>query len=95
MKTYQFSLFGWEGGADGQDHLVKWVNAPSREALDLFIKKAALKVEYGDKGVDIIGPRRGRHYDIDDGVDCYIDSAGNVTVGQLGVTEAICASGKG
>ena len=37
MRTFELILDGFDGNADSTDHLVKWVSAESREALDAWI----------------------------------------------------------
>ena len=81
VKTFQFSIEGFVGGDCGDDYLVKWVNAPSRAAFDLWLQRQSLKIENGSNGVDDIGP-----YTFDDGVDLVLDENGNEIEGKIGDT---------
>lgn len=42
MICFELLLKGYDGGTDETDHLVKWVKAPSREALDAFLLRYGL-----------------------------------------------------
>jgi hypothetical protein len=77
LRVFQFSLKGWEIDT-GNDHLVKWVKAPSKAAVNKFIAASKLKVE---SGIDDDLPS---HYDLDDGVDVVIDANGEVVRGEIG-----------
>ncbi|MFI5379022.1 MAG: hypothetical protein ACHRHE_06990 [Tepidisphaerales bacterium] len=79
MKTFQFSIVGWEGGGGGQDHLVKWINAPTRKALDAWLGRQVFKIDNEGDGVDEIGP-----FTVKDGVDLVLDEQGDVVQGAIG-----------
>lgn len=90
MKLYQFSLVGYDAYTDGTDDLVKWIKAPSLEALGLFISKNNLKLDgsgiqeiYQDGIKGFIGSEMTEK----DGVDAEIDVNGNLTKGKIGITE--------
>lgn len=38
MITYQLTLKGFDASRDDTDDLIKWVNAPSRAALDAYVQ---------------------------------------------------------
>ena len=44
MKTYQITLAGYDGGTDETDHLIRWINADSKELVDTHIKNNNLDV---------------------------------------------------
>ena len=49
MHTFQFTLVGYRPETDTTDHLIEWVNAPSREAPDSvarFLKWDVQEVEH-------------------------------------------------
>lgn len=80
--TYEFTLAGWSGSNSNNDHLVKWINAPSIDAIQRLILRTGLILNGGiANGVDIIGP-----YGIGEGVDAVIDKDGNIIEGELGNT---------
>lgn len=71
MKTYQLTLAGFDGSTDRTDHLIKWVNAPSRAALDLYIKAQRWRVH------QIETPWPDEVLTIAEGVDAILDENGN------------------
>lgn len=73
LITFQFSLKGYDSHTDGTDWMVKWINAPTREALCRFIHTRQLALD--DSGVDI-GP-----FDVYEGVDLVLDEIGEVVIG--------------
>lgn len=78
MKVFQLTLCGWDGSTSVQDHLVKWVKSPSREALDKFIAQNNLSVEgHIDDDLDPA-------YTLASGVDVLIDENGHVSEGNIG-----------
>lgn len=97
MHTYQFSLRGWDGGTSDQDHLVKWVQAPSRDVVLKFIKDNDLDLEDNnpdgeptciDDGIPDPGPDEEdpRGFAIRRGVDCILDWDGSIIQGDIGRT---------
>jgi len=42
MITFEITLKGFDGNTDATDHLVKWVNAPNRAALDQWLDESEL-----------------------------------------------------
>jgi hypothetical protein len=81
LKTFQFSIEGFVGGDCGDGHLVKWINAPTREAFYAWLQRQSFKIENGSSGIDDIGP-----YTFDDGVDLVLDENGNEIEGKIGNT---------
>lgn len=87
MIVFQFSLAGWfdpkRADYPYEDDLVKWVKAPSREALDAFIRRKHLLIDEGGIQDDL--PKR---YELKDGVDCILDEDGKIVEGDIGQTVA-------
>lgn len=79
LRCYEITLNGYYGGTDKTDALVKWVAAPSDEAIAAFVRKYDLGAIIQD------GPHymQGRDYDgveelFAEGVDLLIDHNGSV-----------------
>lgn len=83
--VYQITLEGFESNGT-QDHLVKWIKAPSPEAVDRFVERFELKRVAGD-----LNYRMGEdeQYDIEDGVDVVITEDAFVLRGNIGSTQPI------
>ena len=81
LTTYQFHLIGWEGNTSKNDNLVKWINSPSPQALELFVERYNLPI---GSAIDSIGP-----FDIVDGVDAIIDENGEIIEGDIGDTTIV------
>ena len=47
MTPFEITLKGFDGDTGETDHLVKWINAPDRAALDEWLEEVSL-IEYLD-----------------------------------------------
>lgn len=74
-KTYDVTLKGFDGSTDRTDNLVKWVNAPSIEAVNAFVARLGFPL-HGKPFVahDVLVA-------MGDGVDVIIDAEGEVIEG--------------
>lgn len=79
MKTFELTLKGFDGGTDATDHLVKWISAPSEDALNAWIERYKLGEHLDGKPVLL----EMQNLDFDDGVDVKVDNRG-YTVAQKG-----------
>lgn len=43
MSTFQLTLKGYQSDREDTEHLVKWINAPGRSSLNLWIERAGLQ----------------------------------------------------
>ena len=85
MISFQLTLKGYNGATDKTDHLVKWVNTPTRGALDTFIRDQSLNVVEIN---ELSAPNWwGRVLGFDEGVDVELNENGSVVAGTLGSTE--------
>lgn len=80
MYVYEITLYGFDDNGT-QDHLVKWIKAPDREAVERFVLLYGLLRDSRDQTKCI-----GNKYGIDDGVDVIIDVTGHVSQGDIGET---------
>lgn len=90
--TFQISLAGYDPNHGDQDHLTKWITAPSRAALERFISKHKLTLDGGPvsviNGSDVVdGHGKYRAVTLAEGADCVIDDVGKIVEGVLGSTE--------
>ena len=53
MITFEVTLKGINGDNDATDHLVKWVNAPDRAALDQWLEANLTDYLSAEKGCEI------------------------------------------
>lgn len=74
LRSYEITLKGYYGGTDDTDALVKWVLAPSDQAIRSFMQKHDMAAIVQD-GPDYI---EGEALDFNDGIDLVIDRRGNV-----------------
>jgi hypothetical protein len=92
--TFQFCLKGYDPEKPRTSNLLKWANAPSREALQAFLKRQAFSIKIHDDLIDVVSPTFG--WDSNNGtyqayenhtVDVVLDAKGIVIEGSLGSTE--------
>lgn len=94
--TFSIALEGWNPNVPGTDHLVKWINAPSVDALLAFIKREKLVLI---KGIEVIhidedgwmhnynDKRRRYNPETGNDVDCTINAQGKLIDGKLGAID--------
>ncbi len=70
-SSFLLTLAGYDGGTDTTDHLIKWVKAPSRAALDAYIAAMGYTLQ-GQP--EIILPEADLSFE--DGVDVILDEKG-------------------
>jgi hypothetical protein len=75
MNTYEVTLSGWNGNTDATDNRVKWINAPTLDAVHRLIARLELPLYEEPKA---IGP-----YTLGEGVDAVLDEWGDVIQGVL------------
>ena len=68
LKTYELTLFGYDGDIDKTDHLIKWVVASS---LDIILDYAHEQGWYLEKTPEVIFD--GVAMTIEDGVDAVLE----------------------
>ena len=74
LQCFDITLNGFYGGTDDTDDLVKWVAAPSEEAVRLFIQKHDLENIVQSGPTDMGDHRPG----FDDGLDLLVNERGDV-----------------
>ena len=67
MKTYQLTLSGYDGSTDATDHLIKWVNASSLAAVEVYAAQQGWSVQ------SIETPWGDNALTVEDGVDAILD----------------------
>lgn len=76
MITFEITLLGFDGRTDATDHLVRWVNATDRVALDRWLDENSLDYHLACEPRDLnesgcVPPGAGRR----DGVDFVFDES--------------------
>lgn len=82
ITTFEITLEGFDASTDETDHLVLWINAPSRSALDLLIEARNIKLDPNSPVNIVVGGEECVQVDAygsTDGVDAVIDETGKVT----------------
>lgn len=69
MTIYELTLKGFDGSTDATDHLVKWVDAPSEEAVTFFAKANGLQDFSVEKMTN-------QNIEFEDGLDVILDGSG-------------------
>ena len=77
MRTYELALFGYNASVPATDGLIKWINAPSREAVERFITRNRLHL--------LLNPEKSvrrmecQVLDMEAGVDLIVEDDGRIT----------------
>lgn len=87
LATFSLKLEGWQASRGGRDYLLKWITAPSCEAIEGFIEEHDLSLEAPIDLIDIHGniwdpdePYAGANRD----ANCVITDSGQIIQGSLG-----------
>ena len=75
MKTFQLTLPGYESDGDTTEHLVRWVQAHHRQAVDKFVGYALAGLPPGLEVEELPNPNVVSY---DDGIDVILDASGRV-----------------
>lgn len=75
LRSYEITLNGFYGGTSDTDDLVKWIAAPSDDAIRAFIQKHGLR-SHVQGGPEYMEGRDGSTFD--DGIDLIVGPKGDV-----------------
>ena len=80
LDTYELTLEGFDINTDETDQLVKWINAPTKESLEMFLERVWQPDNF--RVMDLLQetPRllSGRKLKVCDGVDIVLDEEGRI-----------------
>lgn len=87
MRLFSVALKGWSANGE-QDHLIKWIKAPSRAAVEKFLKTNNLVMQE-DEAIDDLTKCDHVIKTLADGLDVILNEEGEITVGTLGNCESL------